>query len=523
MFGKKAWLDLIVSLSIANLAFIKLWLKILPYNAGSNFFLPFSPVNSYIAAMLNVIIWGGLLFVLIRVCKAGRLFPWLVLSVCSMTCLVVAYGVGASFISVAKFVFIFGGQSAHLLTIACWSFALSCLYLQVRYRQWLARHYAVLPVLFAPYLLVTFGHSFEAIAKVEPSAHFRPHAHEPAEPLGNALHGNVVWIIFDETDYRLCFEKRPPFLSLPAFDSFRRTSLSATAAYSPNDNTQTSLPSLLTGIPLARTVPAAAGRLDLIHAVTLTRSDFSSQDTIFKEVKRRGGSTALLGWFLPYSRSLPDVDLCHDYPRYNFYTSDSLLDVLLTQCKEVVDMRFLPFGNTMLGDNQIQIVQTMGADVSAALKNHDLSFMFLHYSVPHSPNIYGLRSGTFGFNRNKREGYFGNVALADRCLGELRRGMQDKGIWDSSLIVISSDHHWRTNTYDAKIDKQHVPFMVKFPHQQRAFTYGGRFNTILTKALILAIMDKKIQSPEQAASFLDRTMLEGNTPITLSAQQPDAD
>ena len=523
MLAKKFWLDLVVSMSLANLMLIKLWLKILPYNAGSNFFLPFSPLNTYLAALLNVLMWGGLLFLLVRLCKPTRLFPWLVVSVFFLTCVLVAYGVGAAYISVAKFVFLFGPQSARVLNVVLCSSVLLGVSLLVRYRLWLAKRYAVLPLLFAPYLLLTFSQSLAAIIKVEPTPRFFPHVVQPAAPLQNPLHAKVVWVIFDETDYRLCFEKRPPFLALPAFDALARTALSATSAYSPNDNTQTSLPSLLTGIPLTKTVQTGADRLDLVHAGTLSHSDFSSQDTIFKQIKRRGGSTALLGWFLPYSRILPGVDLCRDYSRYNFFTSDSLLEVFLRQSREMVDMRFLPFGNTLLGENQIQIVTQMEKDVSAAVKNNDASFMFLHYSVPHSPNIYDCRTGKFGFNRNKREGYFGNMALADRLLAELRKNMEDRGIWDSSLVIVSSDHHWRTNTYDGQTDKLHVPFLVKFPKQRQASIYRGKFNTVLTKELILGVVDKKIDSPAEAGRWLDQAMLKGKTPVAFTAQQPDAD
>jgi hypothetical protein len=524
MLGRGFWRDLVVSLSIANLLFIRLWLKILPYNAGCNFLLPFSPLNTYLAALLNVVIWGCLILWLVRFCRERRtLFPWLVLCVFLVTCFVVIYGAGVAFFSVAKFAFLYGAHRVVYLRIFCWISGLLLAFLLVRYRAWLARRYAVLPLLFAPYLLVTFGQSMSAIAKLEPSARFQPHAVKPAAPLKNPLHTKVVWIIFDETDYRLCFEKRPSFLSLPAFDSFRQTALFATRAYSPNDNTQTSLPSLLTGIPLVKTVPVGAARLDLVHAGTLAHSDFSSQDTIFRQVKMRGGSSALFGWFLPYGRTMRDADLCHDYPRYNFYTSDSLMDVLLHQPRELVDMRFLPFDNTLLAQNQIGIVNRMRADVREAVRDNDASFMFLHYSVPHSPNIYDRRTGRLGFNRDTRSGYFDNVALADRCLAELRKSMEDKGIWDSSLIVISSDHHWRTNTYDGQLDKQHVPFMVKFPHQRRPLTYMGRFNTILTKDLILNILDERIGSPEEAEGWLDRSMQKGDAPIVITVQQPDAD
>jgi hypothetical protein len=524
MPGKGGGRDLLVSLSIANLWFTKLWLKILPYNRGSNFFLPYSPLDTYLAALLNVASWGLALFLLLRFCRRRpRLFPWLVLALFCFTAIVVVYGIGVAFMSFARFVFLFGQHGATLVAVGSTAGALAGMYLLVRYRVQLARRYAVLPLLFLPFLPVTVAQSLAAIAKVEPAANFLPHAVAPAKPLANPLHKNVVWVIFDETDYRLGFARRPASLALPAFDRFRKGALFATAAYSPNDNTQTSLPSLLTGIPLNRTEPLSATRLDLIHAGSLSHSDFTGADTVFKEVKKRGGSTALFGWFLPYMRLMQGVDLGRNYARYNVCTSERLLDVYLGQWREVVDLRFLPGTNTLLAENQIGMVKEMRTDIASAIKENDASFMFLHYSVPHSPNVYHRRTGRFGFNRNKREGYLDNLALADRCFAELRKALEEKGIWDSSTVIVSSDHHWRTNTYDGVLDKQHVPFMVKFPHQQQGTLYQGRFNTILTKDLVLQILDGKLNSPEQAGAWLDQEMQKGKTPIVVSVVQPDAD
>jgi len=519
----KSPLDPLVCLSVANLLFIRIWLKILPYNQGSNFFLPFSPLNTYLAAMLNVLAWGGLLFLALNLCRGSRAFPWLVLGVFFVTALLVAYGVGVSFISVGKFIFLFGHRLALALFAGCWLAAVVGIWQLVKHRRRLSRRYALLPLLFSPYLLATFGESIQAIARVEPSSHFLPHAVTPARPLKNPLPVKVVWVIFDETDYRLCFEKRPGFLKLPAFDRFRGTALFATQAYSPNDNTQTSLPSLLTGEPLVRTVQQGAAKVDLVRPGSLARTDFAAADTIFKEIKKRGGSTALFGWFLPYARTLHALDLCGDYARYNVATSESLWKVFLTQSLEIFDFRFLPFSDTLLGRNQIGIVRRMTGDVAAAMREQDATFTFLHYSVPHSPNVYDRKSGRLAFNRDKREGYFDNVALADRCLAELRREMEAKGSWDRSLVIVSSDHHWRTNTYDQELDRQHVPFLAKFPQQRQPFLYQGKFNTVLTKSLVLQVVDGRISSPQQAASWLDQRMLEGKTPVAFSAEEPDAD
>lgn len=505
LFNKTTRRDLVVSLSLANLMFMRLWMKLLPYRSGNNYYLEFSPLNSYLAVVMNVIMWGGILFLLISLFKRHKcVFSWFVPLIYFIVSVILFYGVGVAYISVARFVSMFGPKSANLLIVSCWLSGLLFIFLLVKNRGWLARHYAVIPLVFSPFILVTLGQALVAITGQEPSSQFHPHMIRPAGPLHNSLATNIVWIIFDETDYRLCFEKRPPNLSLPEFDRFRHSAFWATQAYSPNDETQVSIPALLTGIPLKGAFKAGARQLDLVRADTGVHADFTTQDTIFRQIKKRNGSTALLGWYHPYSRIMRDADICHDYPRYNFYTSDNLFDTFLCQTREILDMRFLPFKNTLLVNNHIQILKQMQSQLLDTVKDNDVSFMFLHYSIPHSPNIYDRRTGTFGLNRNTREGYLDNMALADRCLRELRLALEKKGRWDSSMIVISSDHHWRTNTYDGQTDYKHVPFMVKMPHQETGIVFDKRFDTVITKELILDVVDGKVTSAEDVAQWLAR-------------------
>lgn len=524
MFSNKPLRDLVASLSLANLTFLRIWMKLLPYKSGSSYLLAFSPANTYRAVMLNVVLWGGIYFLLLRLSRRNqRVFPVVMLTLVSLVSFVALYGIGLSTISVDEIVFMFGRKRLLYLEIVCCLSGVAGVFLMVRYREQLARLCLALSVCSAPFILVTFGQSVAALARMEPAVLFHPHRLDPATPLHNPLGTKVIWMIFDETDYRLCFEKRPAGFSFPAFDGVRANALWATHAYSPSDATQVSLPALLTGIPLKSSQAVGARRLDLTRADTLASIDFAAQETIFDRVKMRRGSTALFGWFHPYGRVMHGVDLCRDYPRYNFFTSDSLPEVLLFQWVEIWDMRF-PFSNTLLGNNHIGIVKSMQSDVLAAVRNQDPSFMFLHYPVPHSPNIYDPKTGAFAFQGNSHEGYLDNMVLADRCLAELRAEMERKGCWDDSLVVISSDHHWRTNTYDWKTDYEHVPFMIKFPHQRKGTTYDGRFNTVLTQDLILAVLDGKVTSPKDAALWLDQaTKKVPYNKTIISTNQPDND
>jgi len=486
--------------------FLKIWLKLVPYRASANLFLESSPRNSYLAAMINVVLLAAVIFCMLSLCRkqgrpSSRLMPLLLF----LTCLMAQNGIRHALdLNLAKLNKIVGTGGTTLLAAGGVVTVAFLTLLLIRRNAALTKVCTIAPLLFAPFILVTFGQAIAAIASQEPSGHFQPHAITSLARLRNPLPMSVVWIIFDETDYRLCFEKRPANVALPEFDAFKKTAIWATRAYSPNDATKASLPSLITGIPVRESLPVSACRLDLVRADSGERVDFASQDTIFSQIKSRNGSTALFGWYLPYCRVMRNVDIGHDYPYYEFYVSDHLTDVLRNQWHALVDTGFFfPFGTPLAVSNHISILGRMQADALGALRNNAISFTFLHYPVPHAPNIYDRTTGTFGRNRS-REGYFDNAALADRCLGEVRRVMQKAGTWDSAMVIVSSDHHWRSNTYDGQLDKRHVPFMVKFPHQHAGREYNGRFTTVVTRELILDTVDGKIRTPEEAMAWLGR-------------------
>ena len=526
MRERKALPELLASLSLANLMFLRLWMKLLPYKSGSSYTLAYSPFNSYLAVMLNVVLWGGAFLLLLRLSgRSPRAYPWTVLAIFSLVTVAGGYGVGLSCTSLSRLTFLYGGKKVLGMEIAGCLAAVAGGGLMLRYRERAARLCVVLALILSPFLLVTFSQAVVALARLEPATRFQRHRVDPAGKLTNPLKSSVVWMIFDETDYRLCFEQRPAELSLPAFDRLRANALWASRAYSPSDATMVSLPALLTGMPLTTTETAGANRLNLIPLGSHERRDFAAQETIFDRIKKRQGSTALFGWYHPYSRVLQGIDLCRDYPSFNFFTSDDLSRVLFFQWAEVFDYRFNPFKNSVQGDGHIGIVTGMQSDVLSTVRGQDPSFMFLHYPVPHLPAIYDRKTGLFGTNRSIRDGYLDNMALADRYLGELRAELERRGTWDGALVIVSSDHHWRANTYDGRIDYEHVPFIVKLPHQRQGISYDGRFNTVLTQDLILAVLDGGVKSPENACRWLDQAAKRApyGKKVIFSGNQPDPD
>jgi len=92
--------------------------------------------------------------------------------------------------------------------------------------------------------------------------------------------------------------------------------------------------------------------------------------------------------------------------------------------------------------------------------------------------------------------------------------LESKGMWDSTTILLTSDHPFRLNVwrkespdFEPFIDKYtrglEVPFLLKLPGQTQGIGYSPAMQTVVAKDLLLAIMKGEITRPEQISVWLD--------------------
>ncbi len=80
--------------------------------------------------------------------------------------------------------------------------------------------------------------------------------------------------------------------------------------------------------------------------------------------------------------------------------------------------------------------------------------------------------------------------------------MEDAGIWNSTTVVVSSDHWFRdAKVFDGKLDRR-VPFLVKTAGQTAPLAYGEPFNTVLTQDLLLEVLRKEVATPQDVHAWL---------------------
>ncbi len=310
----------------------------------------------------------------------------------------------------------------------------------------------------------------------------------------------VIWMIFDETDYRLAFEKRPEKVLLPEFDRLRQTALSADHAYPPGDSTLYSMPALISGRRIATAKPDGCD-LALKLAGSDTAVEWSTLSSVFSRARGLGVNTALVGWYHPYGRLLgASLNYCSWYPFPTFEPARAT--TLGGAVEQQIASLAGPFHIRQVFINTCRDSLT---DAAAVAANPEYGLVLLHLPPPHGPGVYLPAENRFTCKGiASPPGYFNNLVLADHELGALRRQMEASGQWDRSWVILSADHSWRTSkTYDGVRDYR-VPFLVKSSEPSQSMNCSNQFNTLLTHDLILAILRGEVTNQAGAVSFLGR-------------------
>ena len=81
--------------------------------------------------------------------------------------------------------------------------------------------------------------------------------------------------------------------------------------------------------------------------------------------------------------------------------------------------------------------------------------------------------------------------------------MEQAGLWDSTVVFLTSDHEWRhVYLYDNRRVRK-IPFVLKMPGQKVQFEFSPSFAPMrVTKDLLLGILDRDLVTPEAVGKWL---------------------
>jgi hypothetical protein len=289
----------------------------------------------------------------------------------------------------------------------------------------------------------------------KPGPHERTAAWE-VTPQPPRQHPLVVWIVFDELSYYQVFGHRANDLALPNFDALRAQSTVFTDVQPVGVKTVKVIPSLLSGQVVEDYRFTFNNRL-LVHDTGQHGfHPLTGTDTVFGDAQKAGWRTAAVGWYNPYCTLYAgSIDECYwmnldrlDGPmaQHNSFWRNTWtpLQQMVREVKAPVragrddctfDVRQRYQTHVDLQKHALQLLHTDQAD-----------FIFLHMSIPHSPNIWSRLQGNY--IQFCDSSYLDNLALADRVLGTFMATLQRSPRWKDTTVIVEGDHGWRVQLWD---------------------------------------------------------------------------
>lgn len=509
--------DLLAALSLANLCFLAIWRELLFANAEDSYWIPDYTSETFFAAVINVMVLAFLIFGIIRllfhsqrslVAAVSRLF---VLSLLLFPANYFRTVLGVDEHTVHWF------QDHWWITLPSSVLIGTSIILAAAIRlNQVTRSVGLICLIFSPFALANLLQA-GWIAIEEPSTGTASRTREMAFESGEKQ--RVVWLLMDELDLRLAFLERPPGLSLPELDRLRAQSLFARDAISYSRNTEEAIPSFLLQkvVKSARPVGPQDLHLTFMEFEELDDARFSSMPNVFAAATAHGSNIAILGFYHPYCRLFDDVAAyCRNYA-VNTYAPYATHDVFAEMWSQFLGIT--PFYRRI---NAIKIYSDTTEQIKRTVGDTRFDLVYIHASVPHGPNIWDSRSRRFTIMNTSKDGYFDNLVLADRLLGTIRLHMEQAGLWDSTVVLLTSDHEWRhVYLYDHQRVRK-IPFLLKMRGQRLPIDIRSRFAPMrVTKDLLMEIQTGSLESSSEVASWLESRVYEpGTMPFEFNEVRP---
>ena len=269
-------------------------------------------------------------------------------------------------------------------------------------------------------------------------------------------HPLLVWIVFDELSYDQVFEHRARDLNLANFDALRAQSTLFTDAQPAGYHTVKIIPSLLTGKIVDGIRYNFHNQLWVHHESESGWQPIDGAQTVFGDAEQAGWRTAAVGWYNPYCSIYADaLQNC-------FWTNHDMFDGLMAQNASFADNVYTPLEQVVreLKSPSRADRHLCSFDVRHRYQTHiDLQqhafqllhtdqadFVFLHFAIPHSPNIWSRIDGDY--TQTCDSSYLDNLALTDGVLGRLVTTLKASPRWDQTTLIVQGDHSWRIDDWD---------------------------------------------------------------------------
>jgi hypothetical protein len=257
-------------------------------------------------------------------------------------------------------------------------------------------------------------------------------------------HPLLVWVIFDELSYDQVFEHRAHELELPNFDALRNESATFTNVQPAGYHTKEVIPSLLTGEPVVLTRFDRKNQFFVRYADRKGRFPLDGAGTVFADAQKNGWRTAVVGWYNPYCTTYGDaLDSCYFGNRDMIAGPMALGNNFAQNTYVPIKQLYVQLKSPSRSNRQIcsyEVRQRLETHMDLEqhwmelLHTDQADFVFLHFSLPHSPNIWSRIHDDY--TQKCGSSYLDNLALADHELGKLVGILKSSPRWNDTTLIV---------------------------------------------------------------------------------------
>ncbi len=492
--GKTGWLgDILVSLSLANLILAKTWLELI--YSEPDYFLPTVTWHNWLSAAVLLFLFAILFILTLRLFRATDKFLWR---------LIILLPFGGSLLIIFDEIRVIHNKFpvAEILSWATdhylWTILIisAIFFLLFLFRKYLISMVYIFLLIFSPFALLNL---FYIAINTPPLLINPPYLHQKTH-LENSITTapKTIYIIFDELDYRIFikgYAEKMESINLKNFEHIKQNALFFKNVKNMWDFTAQAIPSITIGKnveirPFASPFPD----IELTYP-NKKKALWSESDTIFNKLKNNNQNIAIIGWYHRY---------CEIFNHVTSYCLSSEKPNSLTEHLKKLMRSIIPYYRAI---NTIYRHQRIEKSTLAALSSSAIDFIYIHDSIPHPPSIWDAELMKYYMNillkisDDRIKLYLNNVQLVDDFLGRIMNHMKEKGIWDTSTIIIGSDHRWRKPP-DKRLEN--IPLLIKFPLQKTAYAYDRQVLPTEIKAMIEQIAVHKVHDPMAFMQWLDQ-------------------
>lgn len=512
MRGRDLLRDGAIALSLANLLFFRRWAELFTVTQPKAYYLKLT-LSDFSGTALALAFVAAVFFAGARL----RVFRWgrpLVMTAFAMALVLLANHVGIRKRPGLLGVALAWGENpslAVLLTLGTTIGAFVFVRWQTRIRT-----------LAVSGLLLIFPFALFNVAKLgwyAATTDFRQFE-DRAPPLASVGDGGsgprVVVLLFDALGRALAFDSRPATVAMPAFDRLRAGSVDAINVFRAGEHTREAVPGFLSGVHPDRGDAVGPNELRLVLSDGRSVS-WASLPNAFRAAREAGGVATVAGWYHPYCRIFAsDLDGCSMVPAS---TCGGQVEWSVPAAFFSSLRAMSPF--TVYRDRHARGYRAVMLEAATAVSKRGKGLTFVHLPVPHYPAIYDASSGELTAFNFRLTGYEDQLQLADRALAELRAAMEAAGTWESSTVLVTSDHPSGGATRLHGLVDDEVPFLVKLPGQSSRIELAQPISAATGYPLLRALLEGEITTPADAVTWLENNALPPRTPLAHSLKESD--